>query len=127
MMNRLWIGIGLLAAILAIGLWTSARMTDIHSGIADTLDRSAQAAQSDQWDRAKSLEQEAADHWKRSWNFSAALADHTVLDEIDGLFAQSAVYLENRDGVSYAAVCAQLASAIEALHEGHKLSWWNLL
>ena len=126
-MKRLWIGIGLLAAILAVGLWTSAHMTEVHTEIADELTEAARAAQAGAWDRAEELTREAQEDWKEGWNFSAALADHTVLDEVDGLFAQAEVYRKNRDAVAFAAVCAQLASSVRAIQEGHKLSLWNLL
>lgn len=126
-MKRLWIGIGLLMTILVLGLWTSAWMSQTHTAISEDLTSSAQAAQSGQWDRADAFAQDAGESWHDNWHFSAALADHTVLDGIDGLFAQAEVYRKNRDAVSYAAVCAQLAQAIDALHEGHRLSWWNLL
>lgn len=126
-MKRIWIGIGLLAAILAAGLWTTSRMADIHTGISGKLTISAQAALDGLWDRADALAREAEDVWKDSWNLSAALADHTVLDEIDGLLAEAKIYRQSRDGVAYAAICARLATAIEALQEAHSLTWRNLL
>ena len=49
MMKRLWIGIGLLAAIVIAGFWTSSRMEDIHTGISDKLTDSAEAAQAARW------------------------------------------------------------------------------
>lgn len=126
-MKRLWIGLGLLAAILVAGLWTSAELGRIHTGIAEDLTHSAKAAQSGQWEQADTLWENGFSQWQERWHFSAALADHTVLDEIDGLFAQAKIYRERRDGLSYAALCARLSTAIDALQEGHQFSWWNLL
>lgn len=126
-MKRLWIGIALLAGVWIVGLWTSARMEDIHTSISDDLTNAAEAAQREQWEQADELAQKAEESWQDRWNFSAALADHTVLDEIDGFFAQAEVYRESRDGVAYAAICARLSKAIEALQEAHRLTWWNLL
>ena len=126
-MKRLWIGIGLLAAIIILGFWTSCRMEDIHTSISSDLRRAAQAAQSEQWDTADRLGQATQAQWQESWDFSAILADHTLLDEIDGLFAQAEVYRKNRDAVRYAAFCARLSTAIDALQEAHRLSWRNLL
>lgn len=126
-MKRLWIGIGLLVAIVILSFWTSARMETVHTGISDGLKQAAQAARDGQWDRADELGQSAQDRWQESWGLSATLADHTVLDEIDGLFAQSQVYRQDRDSTRYAAVCVRLAAAIDALQEGHSLTWQNLL
>lgn len=126
-MKRLWIGIGLLAVILVMGLWSASRLRDIHTGISEDLTNAAAAAQDGQWQQADKLARQAQQKWRDSWNFSAAMADHTVLDEIDGFFAQAEVYRKNRNGVDYAATCARLANAVEALQEGHRLTWWNLL
>lgn len=126
-MKRFWIGLGLLLGILAVGLWTTGEMGRIHTAISVSLMRSVQAAQAGQWSEADEFAANAAEGWEDSWHFSAALADHTVLDEIDGLFAQTEVYRKNRNAVAYAASCARLARYIDALQEGHKLSWWNLL
>lgn len=126
-MKRFWIGLGLLVSILAAGLWTSSRLEDIHTSISEDLQRSAAAAQTAQWEQADELADDAIEDWRDSWDFSAALADHTALDDIDSLFAQAEVYRQNRDAVSYAAVCARLAQYIDALQESHRLTWRNLL
>lgn len=126
-MKRFWIGLGLLLSILAVGLWTTGEMGRIHTAISESLIQSAQAAQDGQWSEADEFAAKAVEKWKDSWHFSAALTDHTVLDEIDGLFAETEVYRKNRNAVAYAASCARLAEQIHAVQEGHELSWWNLL
>lgn len=126
-MKRLWIGVGLLVAILVLGFWSSKRMEEIHTQIRDTLLDSAQAAGEGRWERADELAQKAGEDWQKGWSFSAAFADHTVLDEIDGLLAQAEIYRQSRDAVRYGAICARMASAVEALQEAHRLSWRNLL
>lgn len=126
-MRRLWIGIGLLVGIVFLGFWTTLRMCTIHTEISNQLRFAGQAAQSDQWDRADLLARQAEELWQRHWKLSAALADHTILDEIDGQFAQAEVFRQSRDPVAYAALCSRLAKSIEALQEAHRLTWWNLL
>ena len=102
-------------------------MDSVHRSISDDLRQSAQAAQSDHWAQADTLADSASSSWEENWRFSAAMADHTALDEIDALFAQAEVYRQNREPIAYAAACARLSQLIEALEEGHSLSWWNLL
>lgn len=126
-MKRFWIGAGLLVGLLIVSFWTMTAMDQVHSSISDSLDHSAQAAQAEQWRRADKLADDAESEWKKNWRFSAAMADHTALDEIDSLFAQAEVYRKNRESIAYAAACARLSQLIEALQEGHQLSWWNLL
>ena len=126
-MKRLWIGLGLLVGILAVSLWTGSRLGEIHNSVSEDLVRCGRAAEAGEWAGADAFADRACHRWEDTWHFSAALADHTVLDEIDGLFAQMEVFRKSRDGVACAALCAQLAQAVSALQEGHKLSWWNLL
>lgn len=126
-MKRLWIGIGILAALLGAGLWAMFSMDHIHSAISEELEQAAQTVQDSGWEEAAALTDSAKEDWETHWRFSAALADHSSIDQIDGLFAQLKVYEDRRDTTSYAAACAQLAQMVSALEEGHRLSWWNLL
>ena len=126
-MKRFWIGVALLVGILLVGLWTTNQLGKLHTATASDLTGAAQAAQQGQWEQADRHAAAARQRWQQGWHFSAALADHTVLDEIDGLFAQSEIYRKNRDAMEYAAICARLAQHVTALQESHQLSWWNLL
>lgn len=126
-MKRFWIGLGLLVLIWVAGLWTASRLEDTHSTITRQLEQSADAAQAGHWFRADALAEDAFRMWQEGWDLSAALADHTVLDEIDGLLAQADVYRNNREPVSYAAICARISQAIDALQESHRLTLRNLL
>ena len=126
-MRRMWSGVALLAVILAAGLWTGNRMEKTHTDLAEQLRACSQAAQDGQWEQADELAREAMDRWEAEWDFTAALADHTVLDEIDGVFEQMLVCLESRNPVYSAALCAKLAQMVDALQEAHRLSWRNLL
>lgn len=126
-MKRLWIGIGLLAVILIAGLWTSALLRQDQTAISDYLQKAADAALNGQWAQADQFARQAESRWQDRKNFSATLADHTVLDEIEGIFAEATVYRESRDRVAFVAICARLSKSVEALQEGHRLTWWNLL
>lgn len=123
-MKRIWIGIGILLALLALGLLVM-RITDRQLGeVSKTL---KQAAEAPDWDRAVTLAQEARRNWKQKWHLMAALADHTDMDKIDGIFARLEIYQKRRAETDHAAACAQLSEAIRDLEENHRLSWWNLL
>jgi hypothetical protein len=126
-MNRFWIGVGLLLALLGAGFWSMFAMDRIHRSIVEDLHQSAEAAQAENWEEADALAQDATVQWEKSWRFTSAMADHTELDEIDSIFSQTRVYRQDRRSTDYAATCARLAKLIEALEESHKLSWWNLL
>ena len=126
-MNRFWIGVGLLLALLGAGVWAMQAMDSVHGSITENLQQSAEAAQANNWDKADALARDATTRWEENRRFTSSMADHTELDEIDSIFAQAQVYREHRSAADYAACCARLAKLIEALQESHDLNWRNLL
>lgn len=126
-MKRIWIGAALLAFLLAVGLWTGERMEKAYTEVARQLRLCGEAALGEQWDQARQQADQARAQWEEQWDFAAALADHTALDEIDGVFQQLQVCLDSRDALCSAALCARLAQMVDALQEAHKLTWRNLL
>lgn len=123
-MKRIWLGLGLLAALLVLGFITIRQMDRVHLGIVDELE---QAAREPQWEQAVSLSQEALQKWKQHRHFTASFSEHDNIDQIDSLFAQLEVYQHEKDPLSHAATCAYLSEAISALLDAHRLTWWNLL
>lgn len=126
-MKRLWIGVGILAALVVAGVWMTERMEDVHKDIAAELEQAAEVLQQEDWLRADALMDSARSNWEHHWNFSASVADHTSLDEIDAVFAQLEVYRQHRETTACAAACARLSRQISALEEANRLNWWNLL
>lgn len=126
-MRRLWIGLGILIGLLVVGLWSMERMEDIHSVIASELTQAAAVLQEENWSRADALMASARKNWERHWKFTASMADHTTLDEVDGTFAQLEVYRLRREPTACAATCARLAEQVAALEEAYLLNWWNIL
>ena len=126
-MKRGWIGAGLLAGLLILGLLVTWFMGRTHTGISEELELSARFAIAGNWEEAEELAEEAYEDWQDSWHFSAAFADHEPMEEIDALFAQLLPYLLNQDAVSFSTVCRELARQVEAIGDAHNLNWWNLL
>lgn len=126
-MKRGWIGLALLAVLLAGGLFVTWRMAYCHESVAQNLKEAGDRALAEDWAAAAALAQQAKHDWETGWNFSAAFADHEPMEEIDSQFALLNVYGSVRDGISFAAVCAQLARQVEAMGDAHGLTWRNLL
>ena len=64
--------------------------------------------------------------WEKGWNRLAVMADHTIMDEIDGLFSQMEHYA--REGAAFlGASCARVRELVSAVSDDHRLTWWNLL
>lgn len=126
-MKRIWIGIVLLAALLAAGLWVAEAMEDSHIPGAKDLHRASELALEEDWPRAEALTKRARDNWEKKWRVTASFADHEPMDEIDGLFAELKVYAKAKDEIAYSGTCAHLAELMEAMGEAHAFNWWNLL
>jgi len=126
-MKRGWIGLALLAFLLAGGCLSSYFMARWHEPLEETMDRAAEQAQAGNWEQAEAFSREAEEQWERRWHISAAFADHGPMEEIDSLFAQLEVYGDQRETLGYCALCRELARELGAMGEAHVPNWWNLL
>ena len=126
-MNRLWLGIVLMATLLAAGIWVGSYMNTTGTAISSTLYSAAAAALSGDWQAASGLAETARNQWDAAWHRIAAMADHAPMDEIDGLFAQLRRYQETGVIADFAAYCSRISQLITAVGEAHSFNWWNLL
>ena len=122
-MTRFLLGVGLMLALLAAGLYVGHTAEDMHAPVSALLTEAADAAEAGLADTAIGKAVSAREKWNRGWHAAAAFSDHAPMDEIDGLFAQ----LENKCGTELAALCRRIASGVSAVAEAHTLNWWNLL
>lgn len=125
-MKRLWLGVGILAALLAAGFWVMDYADSHQERICRRLEEAKQAALGEDWEAVKRLTEETGDLWEKSWGVWATLSDHTELDEIDAGFARLEVYCRDGHATDFAAESAALARQIEALGDGHRLNFRNL-
>lgn len=126
-MRRLWLGAALLVILLCLGLWITVSMDRVHEPISALLDRASQAALEGDWEAADAASQQARETWERHWNLTAAVADHSPMDDIDGLFAQLPIFVQERETADFAAACAQLSKLTHSMGSSHSPTWWNLL
>ncbi|MBQ9148584.1 MAG: DUF4363 family protein [Oscillospiraceae bacterium] len=126
-MKRGWIGAGMLAALLVIGILAGNAMERRHSPSSAALAEAAKWAMAGDWEKAEALTGSVRAEWERAGCLSAALMDHEPLEQIEGMFAQLRVYAASRDAVAYGAVCAQLSAALDAIGEANTFNVRNLL
>lgn len=126
-MKRIYLGLTILVTLLSLALLFTAMMDRIHRPIAENLLAAAQAASDENWDKAEELASAASRSWERYRKFTAALADHSPMDDMDGLFAELETYLQQREMPHFAATCCHLARLAEAMGDNHALNWWNFL
>ena len=126
-MKRICLGLGILAVLLSTAVLFTVAMNRIYKPIAKNLLSAAQAASGENWSKAEELASAANDGWEQYRNLSAALADHSPMDDIDGLFAELETYLQQREMPHFSATCLHLAKLTESMGDNHAFSWWNFL
>ena len=126
-MKRLWIGIGFLAVILLIGTGITLAFEQLHKPLSDTLQQASEAAMAEDWEKASALTKSAKADWEKCREFTAAVADHEPLEEMDALFAQLEVRARQQETTDFAALSAQLARMAQAMADSQSISWWNLV
>ena len=122
-MARTALGIGILVALLLLGSFAAIAMDRIHLPIATLLQQAADQP----LEEGILTAQKAKVMWEKYWQFSATLADHSPMDEIDGLFAQLEAYQKAGLSGDFSACCLRLSMLVEAVAEAHRFTWWNLL
>ena len=127
MRTQFAVGIGILLFFLLLGLFSAVAIDKACSPISGLLEQAGNVAAAGDAETAAMLLHSANLKWKSSWHKIAILADHTPMDEIDGLFAQATVWAEAKDPLGLSAGCHRLASLVEAIAEAHSLTWWNLV
>lgn len=125
-MKQLWIGIGLLAAMLLSGIITPVILDRSHTPAVQDLERAAELAMAENWDTAERFSRRAEEKWQKTRPVTAAFTEHEPMDEIDALFAQLKIYSKTRDRVAYSSTCVYLSSQLGALGDYHDLNLWNL-
>lgn len=126
-MKRLWIGVAILLVLLVCGIGFSMGMGKLHDSIHGRLMLAAEAAGRQDMAGARQQEGEARQIWRRWRCFSASLADHEPLEQIDSLFEELELYSELQLPLDYAAACVRLAEISRSVSESHSLTWWNFL
>ena len=126
-MKRLWIGVGFLAAMLVIGIWITLAFSRLHIPISDALNQASEAAVAGDWEKATALTKSARADWEKFRGFTAAVADHEPLEEMDAMFAQLTVLAQQQETADFAATSAQLARLAQAMADSQSISWWNVV
>ena len=126
-MKRSMTGITILIFLLILSVLIAAAMHKIHYRISDLLEQAQQAADAEDWPGADRLARQAEAQWQQYHHFTAAFADHTPMDELDGLFAELMVFLEERESPHFASTCARLSLLAQSMADSHGLQWWNVL
>lgn len=126
-MKRFWIGLVILALILLLSIALTLIMPRVHLPISRQLNDAADAAQTENWVQAEALATAAFERWIACRGFTAAVADHAPMEQIDSGFSQMNAFLLRREPNEFSAACASLARLVQAMADSQTLTWWNFL
>ena len=91
MEKRFYLGLSILAVILAASIGVTLGMRAIHEPVQQMLIQAADTAEAD-WGQSLSLAQKAYDRWQHYYSMTASFADHSPMDDTDTLFQEMLVY-----------------------------------
>lgn len=126
-MKRCIFGPILLAALLTAGLFAQSRMNALHLPTAALLLDAGEYARENDWQGAEAALTQAQSRWQKAQKLTAALADHTPMEDADALFTQLKVFAAEREATHFAALCAELSGRVAAIADAHTLTWQNVL
>lgn len=126
-MRRLWIGIVLLAVMLAGGIGMLLFSRDFYEDFSAALQQASDAAQAGDWAQAGALTEKATAQWKHHQHFLASFTDHEPVEEVSMLLSRLELFRNARLTVDFADTCQSLCHLCEAIDESHSLKWWSLL
>lgn len=126
-MKRLWIGVVLMALLLAGGIWEFRWLETTYKPAAAAIEQAEEMAQNRDLDGAAALTRSVQRTWNTKKHIAAAFVPHDMIDEIEGLFARLELYQAGGDAAAYAVSCTQLSMLLDALGNVYTPTWWNLL
>ena len=126
MERRFYLGVAILLALLVLGIFSGIWVNQASQQVVHCLTQAEESVRNGNPSEALVYSQQAQMLWNSTWNRVAVVADHTSMDEIDGLFAQMAYYAQ-ADVSLFGAGCARVRELVSAVSDGHQFTWWNLL
>ncbi len=125
--KRFWLGMGLLALLMALGIGSGLFSKTVQSPVAQDLHQAGESALREDWEQVRILSNQARERWERWRPLTAVFADHTPLEEIDSSFTALEVYLQWENALSFQAASQELGCMIDAVWEAQSLHWWSFL
>lgn len=126
-MKRFWTGIVIMALLLAACVGIAVWLERNNRPVAQNLQRASDCAADGQWDLAVEYALRAQARWNKTRKLTAALADHSVLEEVDSVFAQLRVYARLEETQAFCVLCSRLAVMTESIAQNDLPQWYVLL
>lgn len=126
-MKRLWLGIGILAVILALSLMAMGCLGRMTDQTASLLEEAWQLSETGNQAQALALANQARARWTARYGLAASFMDHEELEEVTVSFAELQAWgaLEKRE--EFAVRCRSLACLLRELGRGERLLYYTFL
>lgn len=127
MEKHFWTGAGILAVLLILSVCITLAMKNAHAPGAEAFRQASELALDGELEQGKQRADTGRQQWYKSRTFTACVADHSPMDQVEDLLAEMEVFAKAEDAEHFAACCNQLAKALEAMYDAHTFNLWNLL
>jgi len=125
-MNRLWIGVAVLAVFLGLGIGSCLYLNRVEAAVTEALEAAAEAALAGS-PQAEVQAQRARELWAAARERIAAVSPREPVDRADSLFARLSLYVRREEWTELAACCLELKEVLRSLAETQRCSWQSLL
>lgn len=126
-MKKLWLGLGLLAALAALGLGVLGVMTEKSQRAEALLVRASEAAEAGNMARALDWAVRARQVWQAATPAIDAVTSHEETDEMQCALAELLALGRGGQREDFLALCARLRVMAAHLREMERPRWYNLL
>ena len=126
-MKKLWLGLGLLGILLALGLGVLGMLAERSRRTDAALGRAAEAAEAGDMALALDRAGEALQYWQAATPGIDAVTSHEETDEIQRALAELLALAKSGKREEFLALCARLRVMTAHLAEMERPRWYNLL
>lgn len=126
-MTRFRIGVAILLVLLVLAVGIQAALPAVERPVEEALNLALDAAKAGNLSAAVQAVDRADAAWQRVRPITAALADHSALEELDKSLAALPAWSTPETAPDFAAACSQALLCLQAIRDAHRLSLSNLL
>ena len=126
-MNKLWIGIGLLALLLIVGIGILWGSSVFFGDFSESVEEAGEMALAGNWFASGQKMKSIQEKWEMYRYFWASFTDHEPVEQVQVLFAQLELYQKQQLQTEFASACRALSHVVQAIQETHGLKWWSVL
>lgn len=121
-MKKELFAVGLLVLILALSLLNTVAISRLSSDLTDLVERSAEAAEKDDWEESRRLLDEAMSLWKAHKGYTGIVLRHTDLDTLTDDFYELTEHIYTRDSAAARAAASLVREHLDSIRNMESLN-----